>query len=75
MEKIKPNIIVYHHRNGIVPGCVDGRCYCGVFGAYWVGAQHSQHAIGHVHSDDLNDQQILDNSENLKVILALKLKT
>ena len=37
-------------------------------------AQHSQHAIDHVHSAELNAKQILDKARNLRVILALKLK-
>ena len=58
MGKTKLSIIVYHYKNGMVLGYIDGRCCYGVFGAYWVGAQHLQHAIDYVHSDELNAQQI-----------------
>ena len=74
MDKTKSNIIVYHYRNGMVLGCVDGHC-CGVFGDYWVGTQHLQHASDHAHSAELNTQQISDNARDLRVTLALKLKT
>ena len=54
---------------------VDGHCCYGEFGASWARAQHLQCASDHIHSTELNAQQILDNARDLRVTLALKLKT